>query len=243
MEMDNGINEEGAVSAIIVAAGRGRRAGLGYNKVLSCIGGMTVLERTIRAFAGSGLVDEIIVVINRDDEEQVTEILGKLPWDIKLSYGGSERQESVYSGLRNLSESSGIVLIHDAARPFVDADIIGRCIEGARIYGAACTGIPVRDTIKYIDSEGYVVQTPERSLLWCAQTPQAFRKDIILKAHEHALECGIKGTDDATLAERLGIRVKMVEGSSRNIKITSREDLLLVEALLENSLRGIGGIE
>lgn len=226
--------ERGAVSAIIVAAGRGCRAGLGYNKVLFSIDGKPILERTVCAFAGSGLIDEIILVISRDDEEKVRQIIGKLPCNIKLAYGGGERQESVYNGLAKLPEGADIVLIHDAARPFVDKGIIGRCIEGARLYGAACAGIPVKDTIKYIDEEGYVVKTPERSLLWYAQTPQAFRKDIIVRAHEYARKNGIKGTDDAVLAEQIGIRVKMVEGSSRNIKVTSKEDLLWAEAIVKS---------
>ncbi len=234
MQRNRDMNNEGAVSAIIVAAGRGSRTGLGYNKVLAELGGIPMLERTIRAFIGSGLIHHIILVIGKDDEEQVKAIIQKLPWDIRWTYGGSERQESVYNGLKLLSEDTAIVLIHDAARPFVDEAIIRRSIEGAREYGAACVGMPVKDTIKQADQEGYILQTPERTLLWSAQTPQAFRKEIILKAHEHARQSGIMGTDDAMLAERIGIRVKMVEGSSRNIKITSKEDLLWAEAILRN---------
>lgn len=226
---------KGAVSAIIVAAGRGTRTGLGFNKVFAGLGGMPMLERTIRAFMDSGLIRRIILVISREDEERIREIIRRLSWDIEWTYGGSERQESVYNGLKKLSGDTDIVLIHDAARPFVDEGIIRRSIEGARQYGAACAGMPVKDTIKQVDQEGYVLQTPDRALVWSAQTPQAFRKDIIIRAHEHALRSGITGTDDAMLAELIGMKVKMVEGSSRNIKVTSKEDLLWAEAILENS--------
>jgi len=234
MEMDNGINEEGAVSAIIVAAGKGSRTGLGYNKVLAELGGIPMLERTARAFIESGLIHQLILVIGQDDEEQVQAIIRKLPWEIQWTYGGSERQESVYNGLKLLSGDTEIVLIHDAARPFVDETIIRRSIEGARNYGAACVGMPVKDTVKQVDPEGFIRKTPDRTLLWNAQTPQAFRKEIILKAHEYARQRGIKGTDDAVLAEHIGVRVKMVEGSGRNIKITSKEDLLWAETILKS---------
>ncbi|HOQ76516.1 MAG TPA: 2-C-methyl-D-erythritol 4-phosphate cytidylyltransferase [Thermoclostridium sp.] len=239
MALNMDMNRKGAVSAIIVAAGRGSRTGLGFNKVLADLGGISILERTIRAFIGSGLVREVILVISRDDEEKVREIIRKLPFDIVLTYGGSQRQESVYNGLMKLSPDADIVLIHDAARPFVNADIIGRCIEGVRLYGAVCAGMPAKDTIKYTDPEGYILQTPDRSYVWIAQTPQAFRREIIIKAHENAAANGIKATDDAMLAERIGIRVRMVEGSSRNIKITSKEDLLWAEAILGGSDRGL----
>jgi len=234
MNRNKDISNKGAVSAIIVAAGRGSRAGLGYNKVLAELDGVPMLERTARVFIESGLIHQLILVIGQDDEEQVKAIIQKLPWDIQWTYGGDERQESVYNGLKLLSGKTEIVLIHDAARPFVDEAIIRRSIEGAKIYGAACVGIPVKDTIKQVDPEGYIRQTPDRTLLWNAQTPQAFRKEIILRAHEYARQSGIKGTDDAMLAEHIGVRVKMVEGSSRNIKITSKEDLLWAEAILKS---------
>jgi len=235
MNTNMSMSKQGAMSAIIVAAGKGSRTGLGFNKVLADLGGVPMLERTIHAFIDSGLIDEIILVISRDDEEQVSKIIQKLPRDIEWTYGGSERQESVYNGLMKLSGKSDIVLIHDGARPFVDTGIIRRCIEGARYYGAACAGMPVKDTIKNIDPEGYILNTPDRSLIWSAQTPQAFRKEIIIRAHEHAIKNGIKGTDDAMLAEQTGVRVKMVEGSSRNFKITSKEDLMWAEAILKGS--------
>lgn len=234
MNMNRNEIKEGAASAIIVAAGRGSRAGLGFNKVLADLGGVPMLERTIRAFMDSGLVRQIVLVISPDDEEQVKEIIRRLAWPVEWTYGGSERQESVYNGLLKLSADAEIVLIHDAARPFVDEGIIRRSIEGARRYGAACAGMPVKDTIKHVDPEGFVSRTPDRALLWSAQTPQTFRRDIIVRAHEHARLNGIKATDDAMLAEQMGVRVKMVEGSSRNIKITSKEDLLWAEAILKN---------
>ena len=146
MNTNMSMSNEGAVSAIIVAAGKGSRTGLGFNKVLADLGGVPMLQRTIHAFIDSGLIDEIILVISRDDEERVRKIIQKTPWNIEWTYGGRERQESVYNGLKKMSGKSGVVLIHDGARPFVDTGIIRRCIEGARYYGAACAGMPVKDT-------------------------------------------------------------------------------------------------
>jgi 2-C-methyl-D-erythritol 4-phosphate cytidylyltransferase len=235
MNTNMSMSNEGAVSAIIVAAGKGSRTGLGFNKVLADLGGVPMLQRTIHAFIDSGLIDEIILVISRDDEERVRKIIQKTPWNIEWTYGGRERQESVYNGLKKMSGKSGVVLIHDGARPFVDTGIIRRCIEGARYYGAACAGMPVKDTIKITDPEGYILNTPDRSLVWSAQTPQAFRKEIIIKAHEDAIKNCIKGTDDAMLAEQTGVRVRMVKGSNSNIKITSKEDFVWAEAILKGS--------
>lgn len=225
------MTKEGAICAIIVAAGKGSRMGLGFNKLLAPICGLPVLHWTIKAFAGSGLVDKLILVINTDDEAAVSEIASHFQIGVTLVRGGAERQQSVYNGLKIVPDICDTVLIHDGARPFVDAGIINRSIENARLYGAACAGMPVKDTIKCLDSEGCIVSTPGRETLWAAQTPQAFKRDIILKAHENAFIQGLKATDDAMLAESIGIKVRMFEGSHRNIKITSKEDLILAEAL------------
>ena len=227
-------SNEGAVCAIIVAAGKGSRMGLGFNKVLAPLCGIPVLVRGIKVFIDSAMVDQIILVINPDDEMVIREKTLGLP--VELVYGGKERQESVYNGLKRVSKEIGIVLIHDGARPFINNEIIARSIENAYLYGAACAGMPVKDTIKMVDPNGYVSASPERATVWGAQTPQAFKLEIILKAHENAINNNIKGTDDAMLVEAMGTRVKLFEGSYQNIKITSREDLQYAEFLVNNVL-------
>ncbi len=223
--------KKGAVGAIIVAAGKGSRMGLGYNKVLANLRDRPVIEWTIRKFVFSELIDFLLLVINPEDKEALTKICE--PYFNRVKFimvnGGDSRQDSVYKGLEALPESVDIVLIHDGARPFVNRDIIRNSINEAGELGAACAGLPAKDTIKIVDNERTVKSTPERILLWHAQTPQSFKKNIIIKAHQNAREKGIIGTDDAELAELAGFKVTMFEGSSRNIKLTTAEDLILGE--------------
>jgi 2-C-methyl-D-erythritol 4-phosphate cytidylyltransferase len=224
--------QKGAASAIIVAAGKGTRMGLGVNKVLIPIENRPILSMTLEVFSKSTRVDEIILVISPEDEPAITPLITEYN-KVRLAHGGATRQESVRNGLHALSGQADIVLIHDAARPFVDEAMIERGIEAALVYGAACAGMPVKDTIKRVDSKGLIVETPERSSLWSAQTPQVFKKAIIIKAHEWALDQHINGTDDAMLVEAMGMKVFMFEGSYRNIKITSSEDMRMAGALLQ----------
>lgn len=228
--------QSGVTGAIIVAAGKGSRMGLGYNKVLAPLCGKPVIEWTIMGFVSSGLIDKLVVVINAEDELRMRDIcrLYEDRIDLSIVYGGMERQDSVYNGLKRLGNNVDIVLIHDGARPFIDKELISRSIENTLKYGAACAGMPVKETIKIVDEDKNILNTPERSTIWVAQTPQSFRMDIILKAYEEAYVRGIKGTDDAGLAEAVGYMVRMFEGSYRNIKLTSPEELLLAEQLLKN---------
>lgn len=229
------INEEGVIGAIIVAAGKGSRMALGYNKVLAPLCGKSVIEWTLEGFVKSKLIDKLVLVISPDDEEIMTQVCK--PYinrvELVLVYGGADRQDSVHNGLQALPDSVEFVLIHDGARPFVDDGLIGRSIQYAREYGAACAGMPVKDTIKIVDEEKIIRSTPDRSFLWSAQTPQAFKKDIILEAYNKAFEEGIRSTDDAGLAEAAGFQVIMFEGSYRNIKLTSTEDILFAEQLIK----------
>lgn len=226
--------KSGAVGAIIVAAGRGSRMGLGYNKVFADLHGRPVLDHTINAFARSGLVGTLILAINPDDEEKAASLCMPYKDDLKIiiAHGGAERQDSVYNGLRALPEDAEIVLIHDGARPFIDRRIIEDSVSNALIYGAACAGVPAKDTIKIVDDSKTIVSTPERSTIWQAQTPQSFKKDIIISAYEYACKNGIRGTDDASIAEKAGFKVVMFEGSYRNIKLTSPEDFRIAEHLV-----------
>lgn len=238
---------QSAVGAIIVAAGKGSRMGLGYNKVLTPISGKPVIQWTLEAFVGSGQVDVIVLVISPEDEEIMTRICdavrkadssAKMP-EILSVFGGADRQDSVYKGLNALPEEVEVVLIHDGARPFVDNLIIERSIQNAREKGSACAGMPVKDTIKVVNEDQVIMDTPNRSTLWSAQTPQAFRREIVMDAYQRANETGLRGTDDAGLVEAAGYKVTMFEGSYSNIKLTSSEDLLLAERILRELNREI----
>jgi 2-C-methyl-D-erythritol 4-phosphate cytidylyltransferase len=228
--------ETGAVGAIIVAAGRGTRMGLGYNKVLAPLCGKPVIEWTLQSFVQSKLTDSLVLVISPEDEEAMAEI--SIPYmktvDLKIVYGGDSRQDSVYNGLKALNDNIAAVLIHDGARPFIDRGIIERSIRAAFEFGAACAGVPVKDTIKIVSENNVVSSTPDRRLVWSAQTPQAFKKEIIAEAYRKAMEKGVSCTDDAGIAEAAGFKVTMFQGSYRNIKLTSKEDLLLAEQFIRD---------
>lgn len=225
---------QGPVAVVVVAAGRGTRMGIDQNKVFLDLAGVPVLARTIRAFSASGFVERFIAVVGEQEKDRATALLSTfcpgLP--VKVVAGGADRQASVYQGLLALQGDEAIVLVHDGARPFVPTACIAACVNVAREVGAACVGMPVKDTIKRVDTSGYVVETPDRERLWQVQTPQGFFADVLLRAHEHALAEGFRGTDDASLVERLGFRVRMVAGTYANIKLTTAEDLAFAEALL-----------
>jgi len=224
------------VSAIIVAAGQGTRMNMDKKKQYIEINGERVLSRTIRAFQDSDLVDEIILVVNGDEilfcKNEIIEAnsLNKVH---SIVAGGYDRQESVYNGLREVNSASNIVLIHDGARPFIDESTIENCVDGAINYEAACAAIPVKDTVKTADKDGFIAFTLDRSTLWAVQTPQAFVYHLIIEAHEKAKLEGFRGTDDAVLVEKLGKKVKLVMGSYNNFKITTQEDLVFAEALAQ----------
>lgn len=228
--------DSGAVGAIIVGAGTGNRMGLGYNKIIADISGRPVIEWTIKNFIETGLIDNLVLVINPIDLKEIDVIVKPYEnmLDLKIVFGGTRRQDSVYNGIKALSKNVDIVLIHDAARPFINNTIVERSIIYAQKYGAACAGIQAKDTIKIVDENNTIVSTPERSKLWHAQTPQSFKKDIIVTAYKNASIKGIDATDDAALAEEAGFEVRMFEGSFKNIKLTSKIDLELAKIFLNN---------
>lgn len=225
-------------TAIILAAGRGTRMNAGMNKQFIQINGKPLLAHTLEAFQRCGEIDSIILVAGKDElqfcREQILDVYGFEKVN-GLVEGGSRRQQSVYNGIKSLDESCSIVVVHDGARPAVTEDIIERCIKGAEEFGAVSAGMPVKDTIKLLDENGFVECTPERRKLWITQTPQAFQKEIIRKAHEIARTYEITGTDDAFLVENMGIKVKMIEGSYENIKVTTPEDIIFAESLLRTN--------
>ncbi len=231
------INKDGIshkVTAVITAAGKGTRMNSSINKQYIELGGIPVLARTIGVFQQCREIDEIIVVINEEDinfcRKNIVQKYGLSKVKALVS-GGAERQNSVYKGLCAI-EGGGIVLIHDGARPFVTCENIADSVGAAREFGACGIGVKVKDTVKISDMEGFVASTPDRSRLWSIQTPQSFEYSIIIKAHEEAIKNNYLGTDDMVLVEKLGIPVKILEGSYSNIKITTPEDLLLGESIL-----------
>jgi 2-C-methyl-D-erythritol 4-phosphate cytidylyltransferase len=224
------------VTAIIVAAGEGRRMGGAISKSFLPIAGRPLVLRTLDRFFSTRKIEKVIVVVANQELRQSQELIESDPnlshrsW--VLQAGGATRQESVRRGLDRLEPDCEIVAIHDGARPFVSSSLIDRCIDEAYRVGSVVIGVPVRDTIKVVSEEHWVQATPARNALWEVQTPQVFRKDIILQAHDWAGRHGIEATDDSTLVEQIGERVFLLEGERTNIKITVPEDLLLAEALL-----------
>lgn len=221
--------------AIILAGGKGRRMGEPINKQYLKINQHPILYYTLKAFSQSNSIDEIIVVVAEDEIDYCRkEIIEKYNFlkvkDVVI--GGKERQDSVLNGLSAASNCE-IVLIHDGARPFVNQSIISDAIIYANLYGATACGVQPKDTIKIKDSLGFSLETPDREMLFCVQTPQAFKYDLILDCHKKIREEGIKVTDDTTVVERYGNRVYLYKGSYDNIKVTTPEDLEIGRQILE----------
>lgn len=223
------------VSTIIVAAGSGRRMGSETKKQFLLLDGKEVLARTVDQFEHLSKIKEIILVTGKDNLEDVKAMVKTYEWKkvISVIAGGKERQDSVKCGLEALSEKTEVVLIHDGVRPFVTQDMIERSINAAQKYGGCVLGVAAKDTIKICNEDGMVLETPKRSTLWHVQTPQAFRKELIVNAYNKAEAEGFLGTDDASVAEFAGERIKVIPGSYQNIKITTKEDLWVAACFLE----------
>lgn len=219
---------------VIVAAGTGSRMNMGINKQFIKLEGKEIIAYTIEKFYNNSNIEDIVVVVKEDESEFFKkEILDKYNFkNVKIAYGGKGRQDSVYNGLKLLDEKCDVVLIHDGARPFVSDKIIDKSIEEAKEHKAIVVGVPVKDTIKVIDNDKNIVDTPNRSVLWAVQTPQTFDYNILIDAYKDAFKNKFYGTDDAMLVERIGYKVKMLEGSYNNIKITTQEDLNIGSQIL-----------
>jgi 2-C-methyl-D-erythritol 4-phosphate cytidylyltransferase len=205
-------------------------------KVFLPMGGVPLLGHTLRIFEACSAIAELVVLAPPGDGVRLAEELAESFASRKVSRiiaGGAERQDSVYLGLKALGSQTDLVLIHDGARPFVTPDLIEQVAAEARISQAAVAAFPVRDTIKEVGEDRGVLKTLNRDRLWEIQTPQGFHYPLILKAYEQAFQDGVHATDDASLVERLGMKVKVVFGSRLNFKITTPEDLVLGEALLK----------
>lgn len=223
------------VSAIIAAAGQGKRMGRDQNKIYLSLEGQTILGLTLKQLEQIDTIEEFIIVVRADEMDYCrNKILQKinLVKPYKMIVGGKERQDSVRAGLAALSDHTDYVMVHDGARPLVSIEIIDHALEEAKKHGTAVLAVPVKDTIKVVDDAGFVESTPTRAKLRAIQTPQIFRKDLIIQAYEKAEEIGFVGTDDASLVEAMGQPVRLVPGSYENIKITTPEDLLLAQEIL-----------
>ena len=221
----------GLVSAVIVAAGSSSRMG-GLDKLAAPLAGSTVIAHAIRAFQESPEVGEIVLVLRKGAEKPALEGGSGCDKLSRIVHGGDTRTASAYAGVMACDPKAEIILIHDGARPLVTGEVIHNAVEGARKYGAAVPVTPVTDTIK-VGKDGFADSTPDRSTLFAAQTPQAFRAELIKAALQDAGNKGLSLTDDCAAVEKLGMRVKLVEGDARNRKITLPTDLALAEELFK----------
>jgi len=219
----------------------GARMGAAVNKQYLTLADRPVLAHTLTLFDHHPAIDHICIVSPEEEIDycraEVVERFGFTKVR-NLIPGGAERQDSVYNGLSACAAAdSDIILIHDGVRPFFPSGCIEEVVTAAERTGACVVGVPVKDTIKEVE-EGLIRSTPDRRRLWQAQTPQAFVFGLIRDAHERARREGFRGTDDASLVERIGHPVAMIEGSYRNIKITTPEDLILAEAFIKLQIEG-----
>jgi len=219
---------------IIPAAGSGSRLKSDIPKPYIEIGGRAIIEYTIDKFLAVDGISQIIIATSASYLNRAEQILDQIvPDHIKSAVveGGEERQDSINNALKTI-KSSELVAIHDAVRPFIKPAQIQKCCRLASMNGGAIIAVPAKDTIKQVDHEQLIQHTPDRSRLWQAQTPQIFRREIITKAYKQAAKDDFKGTDDSSLAERIGTTVKVVEGSRENFKITYPLDLQVAQILL-----------
>jgi len=216
------------VAAVIVAAGSSQRMG-GIDKALALLAGKPVLARVLDVFQGCELIDHIVVVVSKKSLERCQQLVAKQGWPkvTDICPGGKRRQDSVAAGLSRVRDCHWVV-IHDGARPLVTEDLICRGLAEAEETGAAVAAVPVKDTIKVAGDDRLVQHTPPRNNLWAVQTPQVFRFDIITEAYR---QVKAEVTDDASLVEQLGYKVKLYLGSYDNIKVTTPDDLALAEVL------------
>lgn len=224
------------ISSIIAAAGSGSRMKAGVNKQYLYLGGKAILAHTLMAFDRCELIDEIILVLNKNEFEIcMKEVIEpyKFKRPITLVGGGDTRQSSMYNGLKKVNPKADLVITHDGARPLVNQNTLIRCVEKTLQYKATIVAVPVKDTIKVVDDDLEVITTPKRSTLWSVQTPQTFDYHLLKKAHDEAIKDNFVGTDDAMLVERLGHPIKLIKGYYNNIKITTPEDLIMAESIIK----------
>lgn len=218
--------------AIVPAAGSGKRLGMKTKKPFVLLGSKPLIIHTLKALEASPHINAIIVAVDRSSKPRLKQLVKRYRCRkvAAIVAGGATRFQSVKNCLKEVGPLFDVVLIHDGARPFVGRPMIGKCVSAARKYGAALTAVQEIDTVKLADKRSFVMRTLDRTTIFRAQTPQAFRREVILRAYGEG--AGQSATDDASLVERMGKKVRIVTGSYRNIKITTKEDLSLAEVLL-----------
>jgi 2-C-methyl-D-erythritol 4-phosphate cytidylyltransferase len=221
--------------AIILAGGAGKRMGAATNKQFLLIGNKPIIVHTLQTFEDCRSVDGIYLVVNQKDlpliQEEILETY-RFNKVMKVVIGGRLRQDSVRNGLEAIEKPCDIVVIHDGARPFIAPAFIEKGIFLMEMFDAVIPALPVKDTVKVVSKEGFVSKTLERNSLWHVQTPQTFKYELIMKAYRDGMAKKLYGYDDATFIEHLGKKVKVIEGSPYNIKITTPEDLIIAQGLL-----------
>ena len=217
--------------AVIVAAGSASRMG-GIDKVMAPLGGEPMILRTVRTFQNCGAIKEIVIVTREDLILPITELCGGFDKVRAVVRGGDSRQASVKLGLSAFTDKMELAAVHDGARPLVSQAVIDRTVRAAHTYGGAAPVVPVKDTIKVFEG-GFIASTPDRETLRAVQTPQVFDLDLLRGALEKADKDGAAVTDDCSAVERLGLKIRLVEGEERNLKVTTPMDLKIAEMLLE----------
>lgn len=233
--MGNKVKRAIKIVALLPSAGQGKRIGKGIKKPFLTLGGRPILAETIERVHSIGRIIEIIPILQERDMEICLESIVERYGFYKIKRiapGGNERQDSVYNGLKLVDPRSDLVLIHDGVRPFITTGLIEEVIKTALESDGAILGVPVKETIKEVSSDGAVKKTYRRNHLWSIQTPQVFPYKVILDAYERAYRDNYYSTDDASLVERIGGKIKVIMGSHDNIKITTPEDLLLGEIII-----------
>lgn len=226
--------------AIVLCAGRGTRMNSEIQKQYLLIKGKPVVYYSLYAFEMCPFMDEVVLVTGKDEIEYCRQEIVEKYGLKKVKFivaGGKERYHSVFEGLKAI-KNSDYVYIHDGARPFIDQELLQRACDSVHIHKACVVGMPVKDTIKIISPDGFAQHTPDRSTLWMVQTPQVFQYQIVLEAYENIMRNpGVQVTDDAMVVEKMGkAKIKLVEGSYKNIKITTPEDLEIAEIFCKDKM-------
>jgi 2-C-methyl-D-erythritol 4-phosphate cytidylyltransferase len=210
--------------------------GAARSKPYLLLDGKPMLLHTLQQLEQCPLIDDVVLLVEQGEIEHarasVVEAFG-LAKVSAVRAGGPKRQDSVWEGLTTIADDCDLVMVHDGARPFVTQEILARAVQGAIDCGASVVGVPAKDTVKLVSAQKQVLETPDRAGVFLVQTPQTFRRAIVLEAYRQAMREGYYATDDATLVERLGMPIMVVEGSYDNIKITTPEDLAIGEMILK----------
>jgi 2-C-methyl-D-erythritol 4-phosphate cytidylyltransferase len=206
-----------------------------HSKPYLLLEGKPILAHTLLELERCPLVDEVVLMVERGEIERARASVVeefRLQKVGAILAGGVQRQDSVWEGLKTVQDDCDLVMVHDGVRPFISQEMLARSIQGAVDCGASIVGVPAKDTVKLVSAQNMVLTTPDRKSIFLVQTPQTFKRDILLRAYRQAMEDGFYATDEASLVERLGLPVKVVEGSYENIKITTPEDLAIGELIL-----------